>query len=41
MNKNYEAPLVEVIEIEIEEAVLSISDLSKGNGFGDSFYDEN
>ncbi len=37
MKRNYEAPLVEVVEIEIEEAVLSISDLRDGNGFGDIF----
>ncbi len=35
MRKNYEEPRVEVVEFEIEDSILSMSDLQFGDEFGD------
>ncbi len=40
MINNYNAPSIEIIEIELEDAVLGVSDFSKGFIFGDDFYDD-
>lgn len=34
MKTNYETPQIEVIEIEIEDAILSVSGYSEGNYVG-------
>lgn len=35
MKNNYKTPQIEIIEIELEEAVLIISDLTSGNSYGE------
>lgn len=37
MIKNYIAPSIEIIEIELEEAVLAVSDFDQGITLGDDW----
>ncbi len=38
MKNNYTTPQFEIIEIELEEAVLGISGLTPGNSYGEWLY---
>ncbi len=41
MKKNYEEPRIEVVDFEIEDSILSMSDLRSGDGFGDELNSSN